>query len=80
MQRGAFFCLWILFTFSLFAQNKENGSVACDSIVHKKYLRKSIEEIPQLQRLRHYLYQSQPIQLRPDARPFHQLRVLLCGQ
>lgn len=35
MQRGAFFCLWILFTFSLFAQNKENGSVACDSIVYK---------------------------------------------
>ena len=79
MQRGAFFCLWILFTFSLFAQNKENGSVACDSIVYKKYLQKSIEEIPQLQRLRHYLYQSQPIQLRPDARPFHQLRVLPVG-
>lgn len=35
MQRGAFFCLWILFTFSLFAQNEENGSATCDSVVHK---------------------------------------------
>ena len=35
MQRGAFFCLWILFTFSLFAQNEENGSATCASVVHK---------------------------------------------
>ena len=34
MQKGFF--LMILFTFSLFAQNKENGSVVvCDSIVYK---------------------------------------------
>ena len=44
MQRGAFFCLWILFTFSLFAQNKENGSVACDSIVYKNTFRKALKK------------------------------------
>lgn len=44
MQRGAFFCLWILFTFSLFAQNKENGSVACDSIVHKNTFGKALKK------------------------------------
>lgn len=44
MQRGAFFCLWILFTFSLFAQNKENGSVACDSIVYKNTFGKALKK------------------------------------
>ena len=44
MQKGVFFCLWILFTFSLFAQNKENGSVTCDSIVHKNTFVKALKK------------------------------------
>ena len=44
MQRGALFCLWILFTFSLFAQNEENGSVACDTAMHKNTFGKALKK------------------------------------
>ncbi len=44
MQRGGFFCLWILFTFSLFAQNKENNPIAYDSVVHKNTFGKSLKK------------------------------------
>ena len=44
MQKRGLFLLMDIFTFSLFAQNKENGSVACDSIVYKNTFGKALKK------------------------------------
>lgn len=44
MQRGVLFCLWMLLTFSLSAQDKEEGAAVCDSTTHKNTFGKVLKK------------------------------------
>ena len=59
MLRGISFCICMLLTLSLFAQNEESNLIVSDSLGNKRTGNfKRIKEIPQLQRFRHSIYQS----------------------